>query len=65
MCCSKESFWFASIRRNKETTTILKGNTTTIGYAIRVLATVKNSAVNADFLIWPMVEPFNLCFPNT
>lgn len=65
MCCSKESFWLGSIRGNKETTTILKGDTTTIGYPIRVLPTVKNSAVNADFPIWPMVEPSNLCFPNT
>ena len=65
MCCSRESFWLGSIRGNKETMTILKGNTTTFGYAIRVLATVKNSAVNADFPIWPIVEPSNLCFPNT
>ena len=48
MCCSRESFWLGSIRGNKETMTILKGNTTTFGYAIRVLATVKNSVVNAD-----------------
>ena len=32
MCCSKESFWFGSIRENKETATILKGDTTTLCY---------------------------------
>ena len=31
----------------------------------RVLATVKNSAVNAVFSIWPIVELPTLYFPNT
>ena len=32
---------------------------------IRVLATVKTSAVIINFPIWPIVELPNLCFPNT
>ena len=32
---------------------------------LRVLATVKNSAVNAVFTIWPVIELPNLCYPNT
>ena len=31
----------------------------------RVLATVKNSAINRVFPIWPIAELPNLCFPNT
>ena len=30
----------------------------------RVLVTVKHSAVNAVFPLWPIVEFPNLCFPN-
>ena len=30
----------------------------------RMLATVKNSAVNAVFRIWSIIEILNLCFPN-